>query len=173
MNEGFLNPQQILKNISLREDMVACDLGCGSGGWVIPLAKELKSGMIYAVDILDTAISALNGKISSEKIFNIKATIGDVEKGLKLPDEYFDLVLMTNLLFQVENKLRVIELAKRLINQNGMILIVDWRKDAPMGSKEGRISLQETKEMAIKAGLKIEKEFIAGVFHWGLILKKI
>jgi hypothetical protein len=54
-----------------------------------------------------------------------------------------------------------------------MILIVDWRKDAPMGSKEGRISLQETKEMAIKAGLKIEKEFIAGVFHWGLILKKI
>jgi hypothetical protein len=54
-----------------------------------------------------------------------------------------------------------------------MILIVDWRKDAPMGSKEGRISLQETKEMATKAGLKIEKEFIAGAFHWGLILKKI
>ncbi len=104
---------------------------------------------------------------------NVKIIKGDIEGTLKLREEYFDLVLMTNLLFQVEDKLKVIELAKRLINQNGMILIVDWRKDAPMGSKEGRISLQETKEMAIKAGLKVEKEFIAGVFHWGLILKKI
>ncbi len=173
MNEGFLNPQQILKNISLREDMVACDFGCGSGGWVIPLAKQLKSGMVYAVDILDTAISALNGKASSEKIFNIKTVIGDIEEGVKMPNEYFDLVLMTNLFFQLENKEKVLEEAKRLLKNNGMILVIDWEKDAPLGSKEGRVSIEEIKEMAKRIGLISEKEFKAGNFHWGLILRKI
>jgi ubiquinone/menaquinone biosynthesis C-methylase UbiE len=173
MNEGFLNPQQILKNISLKEDMVACDFGCGSGGWVIPLAKELKSGMVYAVDILDTAISALNGKISSERIFNIKPMVGNVEKGIKMPDEYFDLVLMTNLLFQIDDKYGVLQEGKRVLKNNGLMLIVDWEKDAPIGSKEGRVSSEEIKEMATRVGLNVEKEFKASNFHWGLIFKKI
>jgi len=153
--------------------MVACDFGCGSGGWVIPLAKQLKSGMVYAVDILDTAISALNGKASSEKIFNIKTVIGDIEEGVKMPNEYFDLVLMTNLFFQLENKEKVLEEAKRLLKNNGMILVIDWEKDAPLGSKEGRVSIEEIKEMAKRIGLISEKEFKAGNFHWGLILRKI
>lgn len=173
MNEGFLNPQKILKNISLKEDMIACDFGCGSGGWVIPLAKELKNGMIYGIDILEPAVSALNGRISSEKLFNIKTIIGDVEKGVKMPDHYFDLVLMTNLLFQVDDKYGVLNEAKRILKSNGIILIVDWEKDAPVGSKEGRISLEEAEELGKRAGFNPEKEFKAGNFHWGLILRKI
>ena len=173
MNEGFLNPQQILKNISLREDMVACDFGCGSGGWVIPLAKELKSGMVYGVDILEDAISALNGKALAEKLFNVKTMVGNVERGVKIPDEYFDLTLMTNLLFQIDDKYGVLSEAKRVLKSNGILLIVDWELEAPIGSKEGRISAEEAKEMAGRVGFSLEKEFKAGNFHWGLILKKI
>ncbi len=173
MNEGFLNPQQILRNISLREDMVACDFGCGSGGWVLPLAKELKSGMVYAVDILDTAISALNGRISSEKVFNIKTMVANVEKGVKIQDGFFDLVLMTNLLFQVDDKFGALTEAKRVLKNNGAVLVVDWEKDAPIGMREGRISREEVKEMAQRVGFTPDAEFKAGNFHWGLILRKI
>ena len=173
MNEGFLNPDQIIKSIPLKSNMNACDLGCGSGGWVIPLARILKEGTVYAVDILEEALSALNSKTSSQGIINIKTIKGDVEGNLNLKEDYFDLVLMTNLLFQVDNKLAVLELAKRLIKNDGMIMVVDWKKDAPMGSKEGRISLSETKEIGEKIGLKVEKEFLAGGFHWGVIFKKI
>jgi ubiquinone/menaquinone biosynthesis C-methylase UbiE len=118
-------------------------------------------------------LSALESKVSAQNLSNVKTLKGDIEGNIKLREDYFDLVLMTNLLFQVENKSKAIGLAKNLINQNGMILIVDWKKDAPMGSSEGRISLQDTKEMARDLGLKVEKEFIAGAFHWGLILKKL
>jgi ubiquinone/menaquinone biosynthesis C-methylase UbiE len=173
MNEGFLNPQQILKNISLTESMVACDFGCGSGGWVIPLAKELKSGMVYGVDIMEDTISALNGKALAEKLFNVKTIVGNVEKGIKMPDGYFDLVLMTNLLFQIDDKYGVLSEAKRVLKSNGIVLIVDWEKDAPIGAKEGRVSVEEAKEMASRAGFAVEKEFKAGNFHWGLILRKI
>jgi len=173
MNEGFLNPQQILKNISLTESMIACDFGCGSGGWVIPLAKELKTGMVYGVDIMEDAISALNGKASAEKLFNVKTLVGNVEKGIKVPEEYFDLVLMTNLLFQLDDKYGALSEAKRVLKTNGIVLIVDWDKEAPIGSKTGRISTEEVKEMAGRIGFSAEMVFKAGSFHWGLILRKI
>jgi len=173
MNEGFLNPQQILKSIPLKEDMIACDFGCGSGGWAIPLARELKAGMVYAIDILEEAVSALNGKVSSFQFFNIKTMVGDIERGVKMKDSYIDLVLITNLLFQVENKQFVLEEAKRVLKPDGMALIVDWKKEAPVGSKEGRVSLEEVVSMGEKAGFKKEKEIPAGNFHWGLLLRKI
>ncbi|MFA5433534.1 MAG: class I SAM-dependent methyltransferase [Candidatus Paceibacterota bacterium] len=173
MNEGFLNPQQILKNISLREDMIVGDFGCGSGGWVIPLARELKTGMVYGFDILEDAISALDGKASSSGLFNVKTIVGNIEKGVKMADEYFDLVLMTNLLFQLDDKYGAINEAKRVLKSNGIMLIIDWEKDAPIGSKEGRVSSEEIKEIVTKIGLKVEKEFKAGNFHWGLIIRKI
>jgi len=173
MNEGFLNPQQILKNIPLKEDMIACDFGSGSGGWAIPLAKELKAGMVYAIDILEDAVSALNGKASAQQLFNIKTMVGNVEAGVKMKDEYFDLVLMTNLLFQVDNKQFVLEEARRVLKQNGMVLIVDWNKEAPVGSKEGRVSIDEVVSLGERTGFRKEKEIPAGNFHWGLLLRKI
>ncbi len=172
-NEGFLNPEQIIKSLPLREDMIVCDFGSGSGGWVIPIAKILKTGMVYAIDILEEAISALNGKASAQQLFNIKTIVGDVERGIKMKDGYFDLVLMTNLLFQVDNKQFVLEEAKRVLKPNGMALIVDWKEDAPVGSKEGRASLEEVVLMGEKIGFKKEKEIPSGNFHWGLLLRKI
>jgi ubiquinone/menaquinone biosynthesis C-methylase UbiE len=170
--EGFLNPSQILKIFSLKEDMIVCDFGCGSGGWVIPASKILTKGMVYAIDVLEDAISALNGKISAEKLFNIKTMLGDVEKGVKLKDEYVDAVFMTNLLFQVSDKKFVLEEGKRVLKKGGSILIVDWNKDAPVGPKDSGVSLEEVKKIGEEVGLTVEKEFDAGNFHWVLILKK-
>jgi ubiquinone/menaquinone biosynthesis C-methylase UbiE len=171
--EGFLNPQNILSSIPLREDMVACDFGCGSGGWAIPLSKILKIGMVYAVDILEESISALNSKASASQLFNVKPILGDVERGVKLKDDYVDLVLLTNLLFQVEDKGAAINEAKRILKPGGMLLVVDWNKDAIIGDKTGRLSKEEAKELIEGKGFKTEKDFSAGNFHWGLLLRKI
>lgn len=172
MEEGFLNPQQILKSIPLKEGMVACDFGSGSGGWTIPLARELKNGIVYAIDILDEAVSALNGKASSQKVFNIKAVIGNVENKVDFKDEYFDLVLITNLLFQVDNKQFVLEEAKRVLKPKGMVLIVDWKNNAPVASKESMVSSEEITVIAERVGFRKEKEIPAGYFHWSLLLRK-
>jgi len=173
MNEGFLNPEQIIKNIPLRSNMIACDFGCGSGGWAIPLAKELKDGTVYAIDILEDVLSVLNSKASTQNIVNIKTILGDIEKSPKVREDYFDLVLITNLLFQIEDKESILKSAKNILKKDGLMLVVDWKKDAPMGSKEGRMSVWEAKEMGEGLGLKVEKEFNAGNFHWGVIFKKI
>lgn len=79
--EGFLDPKEVLTTkLNLRENMTAADFGCGSGGWVMPLAKILKKGRVFAIDVLEEPLSALRGKIKLEGLFNIEIKKADVEK---------------------------------------------------------------------------------------------
>lgn len=172
--ESFLNPKEVLKKIKTRKDMSAADLGCGSGGWSIPLAKKLEDGKIYAIDILEEPLSALRAEARLEKILNIQTIRSNVEEkeGSKLSNSSVDLVLMTNLLFQIKNRGGVISEAKRILKNGGRILIVDWKPDSPVGPEEGRISPEEAKRITKEFGFKLEDEFEAGIYHYGLVLKK-
>ena len=67
-NDEFVDPVKVLRELPLKENMIACDLGCGSGGWAVPLSYILQNGMIYAVDILEENISVLKGRIAREEI---------------------------------------------------------------------------------------------------------
>ena len=170
--EGFLNPNEVLNQLKLLGEMIAADFGSGSGGWAIPLAQRLKFGKVYAIDILEEPLSALKSKAEIQKVYNIETINSNVEKGIKLPDLSCDLVLLTNLLFQIEDKKRVLTEAKRVLKKGGKILVVDWLPEALQGPREGRVSPDEVKKMAEDLNLKLEKEFKAGVFHYGLVFTK-
>ncbi|MFQ6049552.1 MAG: class I SAM-dependent methyltransferase [Candidatus Paceibacterales bacterium] len=168
---AFLNPSKVLDTLDLKENFIVADFGSGSGGWVIPLAKKLEEGKVYAIDILEEPLSALRAKIKLEKILNVEPIRADVEKTSKLFDNSCDLVLMTNLLFEVEDKKKVMEEGKRVLKKGGKILVVDWKKDSPFGPKE-KVLPEEVKKIAKELNLKLEKEFEAGIYHWGLMFEK-
>lgn len=170
--EGFLNPNEILSNLELREDMIAADFGSGSGGWVIPLAKRLEDGRVLAVDILDKPLAALKTKAQLANVSNIQTILADVEKTTEIAEESCDLVLMTNLFFQAEKKKDVLIEGKRVLKKGGRILVVDWKKNASLGPKEGKVSPEELKELALDLNLRIEKEFEASPYHYAIILVK-
>jgi ubiquinone/menaquinone biosynthesis C-methylase UbiE len=172
MATSFLNPEKILRELKLKKSMTAVDFGSGSGGWAIPLARKLEKGKVYAIDILEEPLSALRSKTQVEKIFNIETIRSDAEETSKILKESCDLVLMTNLLFEVEDKEKVLKEGKRVLKKRGKILVVDWKEDSPFGPQEDRVSPEEVKKLAKKLNLKIEKEFTAGLYHWGLILLK-
>jgi ubiquinone/menaquinone biosynthesis C-methylase UbiE len=182
MNQGFLNPDEVLKQLKLKKEMIAADFGCGSGGWVLPLAKKLEEGTIYALDILEEPLSALKARAKLEKISNIEIIRADVEKRTPLSSNSIDLVLMTDLLFECEDKKIILEEGKRALKPDGKILVVDWKLNAPLGPEKGRVSPDEVKKIAEEIGLKVEKpstraklgagEFETGIYHWGLIFTK-
>lgn len=172
MNQGFLNPDEVLKQLKLKKEMIAADFGSGSGGWALPLAKKLEEGIIYAIDILEEPLSALKARAKLEKILNIETIRVDVEKRTPLSSNSVDLVLMTDLLFECEDKKIVLEEGKRVLKPGGKILVVDWKLDATIGPEEGRVSTEEVKKIAKDLNLKLEKEFEAGIYHWGLIVVK-
>jgi len=170
--EGFLNPLEVLKKLKLSKNMITADFGCGSGGWAIPLAKILEEGKVYAIDILEEPLSALRSKAKLEKVFNIEIIKSNIERTSRLRENSCDLVLMTNLLFQCEDKKLILEEGKRVLKKGGKILVVDWEIEAELGPEEGRVSAEEVKKIAENLNLKLEKKFEAGVYHYGLIFTK-
>ncbi len=174
MSVAFLNPSKVLKLLKLKDNMIAADFGSGSGGWVIPLAKKLEDGKVYAIDILEEPLSALRSKADLQELLNIKTVLSNLEakEGSKLPGESCDLVLMTNLLFQAEDKKGILEEGKRVLKKGAKLLIVDWLENSPLGPKKGRVSPNEVKKIAKEIGLGLKEEFSAGTCHWGLILVK-
>lgn len=168
---AFLEPKDVLGKLIVKEDFIAADFGCGSGGWVLPLAKILENGKVYAIDLLEEPLSALRSRIKAFKISNIEPIKADVERSSKLFNNSCDLVLMTNLLFQVDDKKKTIEEGKRVLKKRGKLLIVDWKKEASLGPKD-KVSVEEIKKIAREIDFKLEKEFEAGLYHWGMVFKR-
>jgi len=169
----FVDPKQIIEqHLCPDKSMVAADFGCGSGGWAIPMAKALQEGKVYAIDLLDEPLSALKREIRAKNIFNIEVVKSDVEKTIhRLLGACADIVLMTNLLFQVQRKQTVLEEAKRILRPGGRLLIIDWVGGHGFGPEE-KIDPEEIKTLAFSLGFLLDDEFTAGSHHFGLIFVK-
>jgi len=172
--QSFLDPNKILNELDLRDNMIAAEFGCGPGGWAIPLAQRLEKGKVFALDIQPEKLSALKNRAESENVLNIETKQCDLEKvrGSGLPDNFLDLVLIPNVLFQTEKKDVIIGEAKRVLKKEGRLLIVDWMQKAKLGPKEERVTRESVKEIAKNLDLELKKEFEAGIYHYGLIFEK-
>jgi len=170
----FVDPIEVLDKLNLKEDMIVADFGCGAGGWVIPLAKRVEEGTVYAIDVQEDMLSVLESKLKAESIQNVRKILSNVEEdiNLKLPPLSCDLVLMTNLLFQVENKKKVFEQADRVLKKGGNILIVDWKPNNLLEPAKGKVSVDDIKKIAKEFPLELKKEFSTGDYHYALVFEK-
>ncbi len=170
---GFVNPRQIInEHLELKRNMIAADFGCGSGEWAVALAEALELGKVYAIDLLDEPLSSVRSKAKIAGLENVEAVKGDIEKLVtRLLANSLDLVLMTNLLFQANDRAAIFGEAARVAKSGGKALVVDWKPEARLGP-ENKISADEVKNLAQAAGFLPVKEFAAGNFHYGVIFQK-
>ena len=170
----FLKVDEVLDNLELKDSMLAAEFGCGSAAFSIALAKKLSKGRVYALDIQEEKLSAVKARAAHEQVNNILTVLCDLEapNGSTLHDGLLDVVLITNLLFQVENRLIILQEAKRVLKPGGQMLVVDWLKAGAPAPKEGIVAPKEVKQMASGLGLELKKEFAIGDYHYGLLFLK-
>lgn len=69
---AFLNPQEVVKLLPLKEGMVIADFGCGAGYFSLAIAKAVKpTGKVIALDIWQPSLDALNFRAKVEGLANI------------------------------------------------------------------------------------------------------
>ena len=170
----FLKIDDVLSHLDIKEDMMCVEFGCGSANFTVAISKKLKRGKVYALDIQEEKLSALNGRLAKDNIANVFTVLCDLEapKGSTFPDNYFDIALIPNMLFQAENKNAIISEGRRIIKSGGQLLIVDWLKKGPFSPRSGMITPDEVKKIASALGLSLKKEFAAGDYHYALIFTK-
>lgn len=173
----FVNPNQISDSLEIEPGMIAADFGAGSGFYTLALAQKVgQSGKVYAFDIQPNSLEIIRSKAKVFRLLNIEAIRADLEKhgSTQLKNGLVDLVLISNILFQIQNKKELIEEAKRILKPNGSVAVVEWdKKDGKIGPPVSqRISPEETEKLFKENGFFRRKEFYAGEYHYGLTFGK-
>jgi len=174
----FSDPIKNVEQCNIQAGMEIADFGSGSGHYSIAAARALIStGRVYAIDIQQELLTKLKNTATHEGLYNIEVIWGDIEKlgGTKLKDNSINLVFLSNILFQVENKDMVIKEVKRVLQSGGRVMVVDWTDS--FGGLGPKPEVVFRKDMAIstfeKNGFHLDREILAGAHHYGLIYKKL
>lgn len=174
---GFINPEKVIAQLDIKPGMIVADFGCGHGYFTLPIAKIVGSeGRVWAVDVLAEALEAVRSRAQLEGAANVETARGNLESpsGSGLSENFVDLVLLHNVLFQSQKKSDIIKEAKRVLKIGGVFVLVDWNKEpASIGPPGGwRLSFDEAKALAVEGGFAFNKVFDAGEYHYGLTFIK-
>jgi FkbM family methyltransferase len=175
---NFANPEKNVEALSLIPGMTVADFGSGSGQYSLFLARAVgESGRVYAIDVQKDLLARLAQVARDNKIRNIECLWGDLERpgGSKLAKESISAVVMSNILFQVDNQEAVVKEVARVLTMGGKVLVVDWQDSfGNLGPAPSQIVKSETaKQIFLANGFSLIREFSAGEHHYGLILEKI
>lgn len=108
------------------------DLGCGASGISLALS-ELAPEMVCGVDIDKEAIQFAQKQAQQDSLkANMKFLTYD-GKHLPFEDQFFDVILLQDVIEHVENPLAVLSECKRVLNQNGRIYLTTFSWYHPHG----------------------------------------
>lgn len=174
---GFAHPKRNVVALGIQHAMKVADFGVGSGAYVLAIAEQLEnSGKIYAVDVQKDLLRRIHTEAHKRDFTNVEIIWSDLETrgGSKIADNTLDLVLISNLLFQIDDKAAVVAEGKRIIKPGGRVAIIDWSESfGGLGPiKEDVVTKETALALAREAGLTFQKEFPAGAHHYGLVFRK-
>jgi ubiquinone/menaquinone biosynthesis C-methylase UbiE len=170
----FANPHEHVLQMGLRRGMRVADLGVGSGRHAISASRIVgEGGRVYAVDIQEDILIRLKDDLLRFGIKNVETVWGDLEKAgsTKLKEHSVDAIILSNVLFQIEHKDRVLTEIKRILKPKGKLLVVDWAGSyGGVGPSEEHVFSEQTAEkMFIDAGFYKTKSFRGGAHHYSIL----
>ena len=201
IENGFLEPERIVQAFGLKKGEHVGDFGVGHGYFTVPMARAVGGdGRVYAIDIQKAALDIVRARAQLEHLLNIEYVWADLDtlRGSGLKDKFLDFVLISNILFQVGNRLVLVQEAYRVLRPGGLLAVIEWDAalrrsidypDDPggmdsirssggdMGAALGppaevRIKKEDARALAAQSGFEFDREFAAGSHHYGLVFTK-
>lgn len=171
---NFSDPQSNVLQLGLREGMKVADLGSGVGHYALSASNIVGgSGRVYAVDVQEEVLRHLADSAKTRGLKNVETVWGNIEKqgGTMLKEHSMDAVILSNTLFQLEDRVSVVTEIKRILKPGGRLLVIDWA-----GSYEGMgphashvVPEPVALELFITNGFHKLKDFRAGPHHYSIV----
>lgn len=174
---AFMDPQTTLAQLGLRDGMKVGDFGAGVGHYALPAAIAVgEKGKVYAFDIQQDVVSRLMADATQRGFVQLTAGCCDFEKleATKLKEGVLDAAILSNALFQLEDKEGALKEIFRTLKPSGKFLVVDW--SGPHGGMGPHNSHVITESEAVRllesVGFKKLKSFDPGDHHYALVVTK-
>lgn len=172
----FSNPEQNILHLGLKEGMRVADFGAGTGFYSKAISQRVgHTGKVYAIEVQKELVKRMENEIHNWGLLNVECIWGDIETlgGTKIASNSIDAVIVSNVLFQAEDKIGLIDEARRILKKGGEVLLIDWSESFEgMGPTPENIVLEKTaKELFEKRGFKILEKISTNIHHYGIIFK--
>ena len=172
-----MNPAEILAACNLQTTDSVADFGAGSGFFSKAAAKFVPKGNVFAIEIHREIVARLARDASEADLKNMHPLWGDIELpgGTRLDDNSVDFVIISNVLFHLDDKIACINEAKRILKPGGRMLVVDWTESfSGLGpAPQAVVTKAQVEELASRAGFtKISDSLNGGEHHYAILFKK-
>ncbi len=173
----FSDPSKNIEQLELKLGESVADFGSGSGHHSLVMASAIgEGGVVYAIDIQKDLLSRLKKEALANGVSNIEVVWGDLEKpsGSRLKDGAVQAVVISNLMFQVPDKVALSKEAFRVLSPKGKVLVVDWSDSfGGIGPQTNMVFGKDSaKKLFTEAGFVFVKEISVGEHHYGIILSR-
>ena len=174
---GFMDPEKIVSGFGIQEGMTVADFGSGAGYFTILLGQRVGlEGKVYALDIQESALDNVRVKAKAAGLENVETIRSNLEivGSSDLADNSQDMVLLANILFQSEQKAKIIREAVRVLKSGGFLVVIDWKRAAGGFGPPDNLRTDEIamRSLVLGEGLVFENDIDAGQFHCGMKFKK-
>lgn len=174
----FLDPEKTLFATGLSTGQIVADLGTGSGFYTLAAGKIVgEQGLVYAADILDTALDHVVAESRLKGLRNLKTMRVDLEQAnscAAIPTGSVDLVIFANVLHQIKNQDGLFAEGYRMLKTGGKLLVIEWNdQPSPIGPvATARIAPNIIKILAKQTTLKEAGVLNTDAYHYGLMFIK-
>lgn len=132
--EGYLSPggpkevARVIEGIELA-GKTALDIGCGSGGITVALARDHAAARVVGIDVEETVCARAKRRAESAGLAD-RVEIRRVSPGpLDFPDQSFDVVFSKDAIVHIADKEALAREAFRVLRPGGWLAASDWLTD--------------------------------------------
>ena len=150
--EARWQPSEFLKRLSLQPGQSVLDLGSGPGLWTLPLAEIVSAdGVVWALDVSQDMLDLLMQRNPPTQVRTLQAELPQIE----LPTGSLDYIWAAFVLHEVTPLEEMVRQMRRLLNENGVLAVLDWSPSAEGGAgppSAHRISAATLSKQLLDAG---------------------
>jgi ubiquinone/menaquinone biosynthesis C-methylase UbiE len=183
--DAWQRPQDLLKQLNIRDGSKVADVGCHEGYMTMKLSKVVgANGKVFAVDVDQSKLNKLKDHLSERKMSNVDLVKGDNDNP-KLPSG-LDAAIILDTYHEMDDHDKILQHLKASLKPGGRLVIcepiADERKSKPRKDQETRheLSMNYALEDLIKAGFQIiykkenfvDRTKVKGDWMWIVVAKK-
>jgi cyclopropane fatty-acyl-phospholipid synthase-like methyltransferase len=144
-------PDRVIAALKLGPKDVVADIGAGTGYMAVRLARHLKAGTVFAVDLEPKMVQHLAERAKANGITNLR-TIVATETSPNLPQRV-DLVFLLNVYHHISERPGYFKRLQSAMKPGSRVAIVDFRPESPVGApKHIRVSADQIRSEMTAAG---------------------
>ncbi len=120
----------LLDMLALAPDETVVDLGAGTGYFSLPIARQLDTGKVLAVDIQPEMLAIIEQRMDSEGVDNVETLLAEpCDPGLSPAS--VDMVLLVDAYHEFACPREVMQVVAQALRPDGRVILVEYRGEDP------------------------------------------